>query len=118
MAIVRALESAFISGGVVLGADYLFIDGSRVFSWQQMAQSLLTATILLGFISVIGCLVISLIKALKGTGNPKAPALLHTKETNAFQQLQKGVARIEQRIDTMETILVDREAREPHRARL
>jgi hypothetical protein len=115
---VRALESAFISGGVVLGVDYLFIDGSHVSSWQQMAQSLLTATILLGFIAVIGCFVISLIKALKGTGNPKAITLRHTEEENAFQQVQQGVARIEQRMDTMETILADREAREPHRASL
>jgi hypothetical protein len=107
---VRALESAFISGGVVLGADYLFTDGAPASSWQQMAQSLLTATILLAFISVIGCLAISLIKALKGTGNPKAPARLHTEETNAFQQVQKGVAQIEQRMDTIETILVERGA--------
>ena len=107
---VRALESAFISGGVVLGADYLFKDGSPASSWQQMAQSLLTATILLGFISVIGCLLISLIKVLKSTDNPKAPALLHTEETNAFQEVQQGVARIEQRMDTIETILAERGA--------
>lgn len=70
----------------------------------------------LAFIGLIGGLSIGFVKALKGTGNRKTREL-DSEDTRAFQEIQRGFSRMEQRVESLETILVDREARESEPAR-
>lgn len=71
---------------------------------------------ILAFIGLIGGLSIGFVKTLKSTGNRKTREL-DAEDTRAFQEIQRGFSRMEQRVESLETILVDREARESEPAR-
>ena len=62
---------------------------------------------LLGLVWTIGLLAIGFVKALKGTSQ-KGGAKLDVEETRAFQELERGFRGMEQRVETLETLIIDR----------
>lgn len=69
---------------------------------------LVSGVVLIGLISVTGGLVVAAIKGLRGGGRGKGQQL-DANEAKMFQELYQGLARMEQRIESLETLLFDRE---------
>jgi phage shock protein B len=67
-------------------------------------------------VAVIGGLVIGAIKALKG-GSSKKSRAAEAEEAKLMQQIHAGLARMEQRIETLETLLFDSGKNASERAR-
>ena len=61
-------------------------------------------------LAVIGSTVRMAIKILKGGGTPKSQKE-HTNEARMIQEIYQGLARMEERVDSLETILLEREKR-------
>ena len=68
------------------------------------------ATILgfvIAFIAIAGGLMIALVKAWRG-GHKMATRKIDAEEALAFQELQRGFQRMENRVESLETLLIER----------
>ena len=70
----------------------------------------ITLAFCLGLVWTIGVLCIGFVKALRG-GSSKATAQV-ADDTRSFQELQRGFRRMEERVESLETLLIDRSRRE------
>ena len=61
-------------------------------------------------LAIIGSTVLMAIKILKGGATPKSQKE-HTNEARMIQEIYQGLARMEERVDSLETILLEREKR-------
>ena len=61
----------------------------------------------IAFIAIAGGLMIALVKAWRG-GHKVATRKVDAEETLAFQELQRGFQRMESRIESLETLLIER----------
>jgi len=59
------------------------------------------------FIAVAGGLMIALVKAWRG-GHKVATRKIDAEEALAFQELQRGFQRMENRVESLETLLIER----------
>jgi phage shock protein B len=66
------------------------------------------------FVAIVGGLCIKALKILKGTA-PGQNQRFSTEETKLMQELYQGLARMEERIEALETLLIDRERKESGR---
>ncbi len=70
------------------------------------------AGMLFGFLLIllfsIGGLSIAFVKALRGGGSTRQVRQLEAQETRAFQDLQRGFNRMEERIESLETLFMGR----------
>jgi phage shock protein B len=66
------------------------------------------------FVAIVGGLGIKALKILKGTA-PGQSQRLSTEETKLMQELYQGLARMEERVEALETLLLDRERKESGR---
>jgi hypothetical protein len=57
---------------------------------------------------VCGLVCIGFVKALRGGGATRVKRKVDRDEALAFQQLERGFRRMEERIDSLETLLIDR----------
>lgn len=63
------------------------------------------------FVAVVGGLCIKALKILKGAA-PGQSQRFSTEETKLMQELFQGLARMEERVEALETLLLDRERKE------
>ena len=56
----------------------------------------------------IGGLSVAFVKALRGGGSTRKVRQLEAQEARAFQDLQRGFSRMEERIDSLETLFMGR----------
>ncbi len=79
--------------------------------WQE-ADFIPLAGMLFGFILVlvfsIGGLSIAFVKAIRGGGSTRKVRQLEAQEARAFQDLQRGFNRMEERIESLETLFMGR----------
>ena len=61
-------------------------------------------------LAIIGSTVLMAIKILKGGATTKGQKE-HTNEARMIQEIYQGLARMEERVDSLETILLEREKR-------
>ena len=59
-------------------------------------------------LAIIGSTVLMGIKIIKGGGSPKGRSE-HTNEARMIQEIYQGLARMEDRVESLETILLERE---------
>jgi len=76
-----------------------------------------TLAILLSFsiplIAVAGTFLIKALKILKGV-TPEQSQQLQEEETRLIQELHRGLARMEERVETLETLLLDQQRKDHH----
>ncbi|GAB4333640.1 MAG: hypothetical protein Kow0099_05500 [Candidatus Abyssubacteria bacterium] len=75
----------------------------------------LTAAIVFGSIVAIVAIIFTFILSvlrLKGGGSVRQGEPLNADETRLIQELHQGLAKMEKRVEALETILMDREARQ------
>jgi len=60
-----------------------------------------------GIVATIGGLSIAFVKALKGPGRGQDKEL-DAADTQAFQELERGFRRMEERVESLETLIIDR----------
>ncbi|MFP6581152.1 MAG: hypothetical protein VCD00_01205 [Candidatus Hydrogenedentota bacterium] len=60
---------------------------------------------------VCGLICIGFVKAVRGGGSTKAQRKVNQDEARAFQQMERGFRRMEERIDSLETLLMGRSQR-------
>jgi len=63
-------------------------------------------TILL--IATLGLIIIGIIRAAKTGGLSKKEKQTHAEETQMIQDIYRGLSKMEERIETLETILIER----------
>lgn len=63
------------------------------------------------FVAVIGGLFIAALKILKGSSSRQSRQL-QVEETRLIQELYQGLSRMEQRVETLETLLLDQDRKE------
>ena len=70
------------------------------------------AGMLFGFLLIlllsIGGLSVAFVKALRGGGSTRKVRQLEAQEARAFQDLQRGFSRMEERIESLETLFMGR----------
>ena len=68
------------------------------------------AGMLFGFLLILllsmGALSIAFVKALRGGGSTRMIRQIEAQEARAFQDLQRGFTRMEERIDSLETLFI------------
>lgn len=62
-------------------------------------------------LAIIGSTLITAIKVLKG-GVSRKGQKLETEEAGMIQEIYKGLSRMEERVETLETLLLDRERKD------
>ena len=62
-------------------------------------------------LAIIGSTLITAIKVLKG-GVSRKGQKLETEEAGMMQEIYKGLSRMEERVETLETLLLDRERKD------
>jgi len=63
-------------------------------------------------LALLGGLVVTIVRIIKGPGGQKA-AQADEEEARLIQDLHKSLQRMDQRIDALETILLEKEMKEP-----
>ena len=58
-----------------------------------------------GLVAVLGCVLISALKVLKG--DPARDKKLDASETKLIQNINQGLVRMEERVEALETILLE-----------
>jgi phage shock protein B len=66
------------------------------------------------FVGAVGGIVIKAIRAWKGIPSEQNPQL-QTEETRLIQELYQGLSKMEERVEALETILLDRQRKEGHK---
>lgn len=64
------------------------------------------------FIATIGLIVIGIIRAAKTGGLSKKDKQAQTEETRMIQDIYHGLTKMEERIETLETILIERQKKD------
>lgn len=67
-------------------------------------------TILL--IATLGLIIIGIIRAAKTGGISKKEKQAHSQETKMIQDIYKGLSKMEERVEALETILMDRQRKD------
>ncbi|WP_299976949.1 phage-shock protein [Desulfobacula sp.] len=70
-------------------------------------------TILL--IATLGLLIIGIIRASKTGGLSKKEKQVHTEETKMIQDIYHGLSRMEERVEALETILIEGQKKDFHK---
>ncbi len=78
----------------------------------------ITLAFCLGGTALLGGLLIGMVKAFRGGGGAggKHSKAMEADETRSFQELERGFRRLEQRVESLETLILDRNT-ESHEAR-
>jgi phage shock protein B len=80
-----------------------------------MLHSLLTTTIIIGGIvmalAIIGSTVLIAMKILKGSLSRKGRGT-ETEETRMIQEIYRGLSRMEERVEALETILLEKKRKD------
>jgi phage shock protein B len=79
-----------------------------------MQGAIIVAIVFAGVVlalAVIGGTIIMAIKAIRGRRSGEA-SHLNPKETRMIQEIYNGLARMEERVEALETILLDRERKD------
>jgi phage shock protein B len=79
-----------------------------------MHTVLILATIFGGIVlalAVIGGIILMAIKIIRGGISPKGKKL-QTEESKIIQEIYQGLSRMEERVETLETILLDKERKD------
>lgn len=63
-------------------------------------------------VTTIGLLIIGIIKAAKTGGLSKKEKQAHTDETQMIQDIYHGLSKMEDRIEALETILIERQRKD------
>jgi phage shock protein B len=66
------------------------------------------------FVAVVGGLCLNGLKIVKGTASGQSQRF-STEETKLMQELYQGLARMEERVEALETLLLNRERKESGR---
>jgi len=66
-------------------------------------------------LATIGLVLIGLVRALKTGGLSKKEKQTHAEETQMIQDIYYGLSKMEERIETLETILIDRKNKDFHK---
>lgn len=84
-------------------------------AWEQLTSTGdivpvlgIIAGILISFFVTAAVFILGFIKILKSGGSRK-DRQLDTEETRLFQELQRGFQKMEQRVEALETLILDRE---------
>jgi phage shock protein B len=62
-------------------------------------------------LAIVGSTVLMAIKIIKGGISPRSKKL-ETEETKAIQEIYKGLSRMEERVESLESVLLDRERKD------
>ncbi|MFW6114878.1 MAG: phage-shock protein [Thermodesulfobacteriota bacterium] len=62
-------------------------------------------------LAIIGSTIVMIVKVLKGGFSPRSRKF-EAEETRMIQEMYQGLSRMEQRVEALETILLDRERKE------
>ena len=83
--------------------------------WQDLVEPsevIPLAAMLFAFLLIltasIGGLSVAFVKALRGGGSTRKVRQFEAQEARAFQDLQRGFSRMEERIDSLETLFMGR----------
>lgn len=60
---------------------------------------------------ILGAFMLALAKILKSGGKSSRGGLSETEETRLIQDIHRSLSKLEERIDTLETVILDRESR-------
>lgn len=63
-------------------------------------------------IATLGLVLIGIIRAAKTGGISKKDRQIHAEETKMIQDIFSGLSKMEERIETLETILIERQRKE------
>lgn len=63
-------------------------------------------------LATIGLIIIGIIRAAKTGGISKSERTAHAEETKMIQDLFNGLSRMEERVEALETILIERRKKE------
>lgn len=63
-------------------------------------------------IATLGLIIIGIIRAAKTGGISKKEKQAHTEETKMIQDIYKGLSKMEERVEALETILMDRQRKD------
>jgi len=73
-------------------------------------------SLIFGFVilalSIIGGTIIAIIKIVKGGGASRKGQKLQAEEARMIQEVYQGLSRMEERVGSLETILMDKERKE------
>ncbi len=76
------------------------------------------AAMLFAFLLILtasmGGLTVAFVKVLRGGGSTRKVRQLEAQEARAFQDLQRGFSRMEERIDSLETLFMGRSQQRSH----
>lgn len=75
-----------------------------------MVLSIVLGGIILG-LAIVGSTILIAIKILKGGATPGGQRL-QAEEARTIQEISRGLSRMEQRIEALETIILDRERKD------
>ena len=79
---------------------------------MESAQVIPVLGMLFGFLTIlflsIGGLSVAFVKALRGGGSTRKVRQLEAQEARVFQDLQRGFSRMEERIESLETLFMGR----------
>jgi len=67
------------------------------------------------FIATIGLIIIGIIKVAKTGGLSKKEKQAQTEETKMIQDIYYGLSKMEERLDALETILIERQRKDFHK---
>ncbi len=63
-------------------------------------------------IATIGLIIIGIIRAMKTGGLSKKEKQTHAEETKMIQDIYQGLSKMEERIEALETILIERQKKD------
>jgi len=63
--------------------------------------------------AIMGGMIVAIIKLLKSDGSARSRRL-NEEETRIMQEIYRGLEKMEKRVETLETILLEREGRDKH----
>lgn len=83
--------------------------------FESMDALIPVVSIVMGSLLIItivcGIVLIGFVKALRGGGATRVQRRVDRQEAQAFQELERGFRRLEERIDSLETLLMGRSQR-------
>ena len=65
-------------------------------------------------IATLGLIIIGIIRASKTGGLSKKDKLTHSEETKMIQDIYSGLSKMEERVEALETILIERQKKDFH----
>jgi len=67
------------------------------------------------FFATLGLIIIGIIRASKTGGLSKKEKQTHTEETKMIQDIYHGLSKMEERVEALETILIERQKKDFHK---